>query len=540
MDAHLFRRFCDASVPFLTGARLEKLQSPVRDVFTLTFFAPGGKRQLCMRSGRQNPLLFFSSAHLGAGHAPTADIMRLRKYALGHRIGACVPQYYARRLWLLVSGAAPAPSQDALSAPKLAWLVLDLKEGVSLHFLTETESPEPETVRWPEEEELASACANWRDWPVMTPALRRTLLRLDALESLALLEDLRSGGGDLFLYRNPADNAVRALSAWPLPPDLHDGLVEQSGENVNALLEEAGRHLVLERMTLDRAREEAQPLLRKKKKLDRLAGNLDEEKARLNRMVGARHDGLALQENLWRWPRGLKEARIDVPEGAHGPARSVALDARITVVENMERFFHTAERGKRGLAHLAARRAELDRERNALSAALTSLAASPEKGRTGGQDAAKAQTAASRPSAAPMPVGPLPKNVQAFVSSDGFVILRGRDAKGNLACRKLAAPHDIWMHAEGGPGAHVVVRLRWPGQEVPARTLMEAGCLAALKSWQNSAARADIQYAEIRHIKPMRGAPAGTVRIDRLLGTLSVPVNPEMEKRLSPALRENT
>ncbi len=134
-----------------------------------------------------------------------------------------------------------------------------------------------------------------------------------------------------------------------------------------------------------------------------------------------------------------------------------------------------------------------------------------------------------------MPAGTLPKNVQAFVSSDGFVILRGRDANGNLACRKLAAPHDIWMHAERGPGAHVVVRLRWPGQEIPARTLMEAGCLAALKSWQNNAARADIQYAEIRHIKPMRGAPAGTVRIDRQIGTLSVPVDPEMEKRLSPA-----
>ena len=536
MDAHLFRRFCDAAIPFLTGARIEKLQSPVRDVFTLTFFAPGGKRQLCMRFGRQNSLLFFSSAHLGAGHAPTAGIMRLRKYALGHRIGACVPQYYARRLWLLVSGASQTPFRDAPSSPRLAWLALDLKEGISLHFLTEAEAPAPEAVRWPGADELAPACANWRDWPVLTPSLRRTLLRLDAPDALALLEDLRAGGGDLFLYRNPADNAVRSVSAWPLPPDLHDGLVEQSGENVNALLEEAGRHLVLERMTLDRAREEAQPLFRKKKKLDRLAENLDEEKTRLERMVRARNDGLALQENLWRWPRGLKEARLDVPEGAHGPARSVALDARMTVIENMARFFHTAERGKRGLAHLAERRAGLDRERKALSAALTALAASPAKANKGGQDSTR--TAAGPPPAAPMPAGTLPKNVQAFVSSDGFVILRGRDAKGNLACRKLAAPHDIWMHAERGPGAHVVVRLRWPGQEIPARTLMEAGCLAALKSWQNSAARADIQYAEIRHIKPMRGAPAGTVRIDRQLGTLSVPVDPETEKRLSPASRE--
>ena len=132
-----------------------------------------------------------------------------------------------------------------------------------------------------------------------------------------------------------------------------------------------------------------------------------------------------------------------------------------------------------------------------------------------------------------MPAG-LPKNVQLFISSDGFALLRGRDAKGNLAARKMAAPHDIWLHAENGPGSHVVIRRAHGGQEVPARTLDEAGALAANKSWQKDAARAGIQYAEVRHVKPMRNAPAGTVRIDRVLASREVPVDATLEEKLLP------
>ena len=55
---------------------------------------------------------------------------------------------------------------------------------------------------------------------------------------------------------------------------------------------------------------------------------------------------------------------------------------------------------------------------------------------------------------------PLPRNVQIFVSEDA--------------------------------GAHVIIRRAHAGQEVPARTLDQAGSLAAGKSWQKEAARARI------------------------------------------------
>ena len=68
---------------------------------------------------------------------------------------------------------------------------------------------------------------------------------------------------------------------------------------------------------------------------------------------------------------------------------------------------------------------------------------------------------------------------KAFRSSDGFLILRGRDTRGNGLALKLAAPHDYWIHTADGPSAHVIIRRDHAGQQVPERTLHEAGILAA-------------------------------------------------------------
>lgn len=579
MDAHLFRRFCEVLTPRLTGARLEKLQEPAPGLLTLTFFKAGRKRQLCLRFGRKEPFCFLTEKRISAGHAPTARIMRLRKYAAERRIAACVTQFCARRLWLLLGGASGGRHGEGAAPGTSLWLLLDLREGPSLHFLEARETPAEDRPAWPTPENLDEACANWRQWPVLTPALRRTLTHLEKPEQWALLEDLRAGGGDIFLYGalfhkkggesgpGPAAMSVRAVSAWPLPPALREGLeplCAESGELENAqatafppqmppgavhgcripdLLERAGQSLVLERLAQENAAAAALPLDRRSRKIARLLCKLDEEEKRLGAMLAAKADALALRENLWRWPADLRAASLSVPvdaasagpgeaprEAGQAPMRQIRLDPRRTVREEMEALFHRARRGQRGLEHLAARRAALEEEAAALRRARRELlpgshgAAMP-GGRT--QSAGKAP--------APTPGRTLPKNVQLFVSADGFALLRGRDARGNLAALRLAAPHDIWLHAESGPGAHVIIRRAHGGQDVPERTLDQAGALAACKSRQRDAARARILYAEVRHVKPLRNAPAGTVRVDRVFSSREVPVDCELETLLLPA-----
>ncbi|MBO4300454.1 MAG: DUF814 domain-containing protein [Desulfovibrio sp.] len=533
MDAHLFRRFCDATVPRLTGARVEKLQEPAPDTLVITVYGFGLKQHVCWHSGRKDAFCFLTDRRISSGHAPEARVMRLRKYVSGRRILSCVVQWCRRRLWLLLGGQESTASMlrpDGAS-PSLTWLLLDLREGASLHFLSESESPEEDDPLWPEPTALASAMEDWRHWPVLTPALRRCLVRLEPAEQAALLQDLRAGGGDIFCYGPVGDDNqmnVRAIAAWPLPTPLRNALsagerplVEWSGSDILPMLERAGQDMVLTRLAEEGARAAAEPLVRQRRKLEKLLDKLREEEKRLLSMKGAQADALALQENLWRWPADWRADRVSVTEGAHGPARDIRLDRRHTVREEMARLFHTARRGQRGLQYLAGRRAALEGELADLRTRLSNtglVAVAGPSGETG-------------PILAP--VANLP-GIQVFVSSDGFTLLRGRDAKGNLAVHRLAAGHDIWLHAENGPGAHVVIRRAHGGQTVPERTLDEAGSLAALKSWQKDAVRARIQYAEVRHVKPMRRAPAGTVRIDKALPSRDVMVDASVEERLLP------
>ena len=569
MDAHLFRRCCEDLTPLLVGARVEKIQEPADGLLALMIYSGGRKRQLCLRYGRKDPFCFVTAQRISVGRAPSAPIMRLRKYSGGRRIAACVPQWSERRLWLLLGGGADAANRAAqddtsTAQPLLTWLLLDLREGPSLKFLADADAPEEDQPSWPEPEQLAAALQDWRQWAVLTPALRRTLACMDEPEQWALLEDLRLGGGDLFCYgaAQPEEGPARGhasvsaqahvegddpapalprpvlgISAWPLPAALQQALLgkdaeasrvqEFCGANALALTELAGQDIVLSRLALDQAREAAQPLDRRVRKLTKLLDKLREEESRLGGMMACQADALALQGELWRWPADFRAASVCVEAGPHGPAREIKLDLRRSVREEMARMFHTARRGQRGMEHLADRRAALEAElaslRQARQDSLLGATANNAEESGNGSRAPGSGMAAT-----------LPKNVQMFISSDGFVLLRGRDSKGNLAARKLAAPHDIWLHAENGPGSHVIIRRAHGGQEVPPRTLDEAGALAACKSWQRDAARARIQYAEVRHVKPMRNTPAGTVRIDKSLPSREVAVDLALEERLLP------
>jgi hypothetical protein len=522
MDAHLFCRFCRALAPLLRGALLEKIQEPLQGFLTFHLFSAGRATQLCWRYGKKDAFCFLSSERINANSAPSAQVMRLRKYTAGRRIRASLTQFRERRLWLLLDRSA-AQVRAADAAPAV-WLCLDLRRGASLHFLTADAVPEEEVLHWPDLNSLADACAAWRRWPVLTPALRRTLAHLDGREGTALLADLREGSGNVFVYRKPGKQDICAAGAWPLPPALRGDTVEEEGGEVLGLLEKAGQGLVLLPFAAQRARAELHSLDRQVCKLERLRQRLQEEETRLAGMIGARADALALQENLWRLPQAARGGKVTVPAGEHGPGREICLSPPRTVRQEMEALFRAAARGRRGLAHLARRRAALEEEMAALARTCrTFMPPDATPGKTADQTGISVVAVPKN----------LPKNVRAFVSDDGFVLLRGRDAKGNLAARKLAAPHDIWLHAENGPGAHVIIRRVYAGQEVPEQTLVQAGILAACKSWAAEAGKARVIYAEARHVKTLRAAPAGAVRIDKTYCSRQVAIDNALEDRLA-------
>lgn len=575
MDAHLFRRVCQALVPLLTGCRIEKIHAPAPDIHSLTIFAAGRKQVLVLRHGRRAPLLYLAAHKPPNPARPAAQVMLLRKHLAGRRVAWAGCDWPRRRLALhMAAGTGQPEGQGAL-------VLLDLREGMRLvdvlppDFGAEPAWPqlpppsEPEALR----DALRALCADGAAGadPVLTPALRRTLAALvgsghsgaaspgspsgssrdipddGALDACALLVDLDSGEGDVFLYRQRVTGEPDELSAWPLPASLRGGRMEEMHESAldaAAILGEAAAFTGL----ADAARTgAAAPFKAEAKRLRRLLAKLDEEERRLRGLLDQRADAVALQGVLYRYAPDARLPEVTVPEGAAreagndgapfpagGPAipavRTIRLDPLLTVRENMAAMFHRSGRGARGLAILERRRAEVARD---LAAAEQSAAMPPDAGLPPVQARFAAQPAKGAPTPRKQPrAAGTGSDVQRFRSSDGFLLLRGRCAEGNAELLRIASPFDWWLHAEDGPSAHLIIRRDHPAHQVPERTLAEAAALVAVKSWQRNAARARIMLALVRDVRAVKGAAAGSVRVDAVARSLTVAPDPGLETAL--------
>ena len=97
-----------------------------------------------------------------------------------------------------------------------------------------------------------------------------------------------------------------------------------------------------------------------------------------------------------------------------------------------------------------------------------------------------------------------------FVSPNGLAILVGRNARQNdKVTFDLAKAEDLWLHARGTPGAHVVIRSG--GQEVGDETLRAAAQLAAYYSRQRGELAAEVAYTTRKHVTRVPGGRPGQV-----------------------------
>lgn len=72
------------------------------------------------------------------------------------------------------------------------------------------------------------------------------------------------------------------------------------------------------------------------------------------------------------------------------------------------------------------------------------------------------------------------------------------------------AADDLWLHARGIPGAHVVIK-RAGGQEIPEAVVQRAAQLAAYHSSARDDARVAVDVTEVRHVRRIKGGSPGQV-----------------------------
>ena len=100
-----------------------------------------------------------------------------------------------------------------------------------------------------------------------------------------------------------------------------------------------------------------------------------------------------------------------------------------------------------------------------------------------------------------------------YVTSDGWTVLAGRNNKENdILSHKMAAQNDMWFHAHGYPGSHVILRREGRKEEPSKQSLEEAASVAAFWSKGKSAKKVPVVYTLAKYVsKPKGGAPGQAV-----------------------------
>ena len=97
-----------------------------------------------------------------------------------------------------------------------------------------------------------------------------------------------------------------------------------------------------------------------------------------------------------------------------------------------------------------------------------------------------------------------------LVTQADLTILIGRNSRQNEQVTfDLAQPDDLWLHARGVPGAHVIIR--GEGKPIPERVIQQAAALAAYYSQARNQTHAAVDVTERRHVRRIKGGGPGMV-----------------------------
>ena len=104
------------------------------------------------------------------------------------------------------------------------------------------------------------------------------------------------------------------------------------------------------------------------------------------------------------------------------------------------------------------------------------------------------------------------QGIRKYVTPDNWQILVGKDNKANDRLTfKIGKNKDIWMHAHGVSGSHVVILNRDKGSKVPKEIIKLAAGFTAFFSKAKNAGTVPVIYTEVRYVRKPRGAKPGTV-----------------------------
>ncbi len=203
-----------------------------------------------------------------------------------------------------------------------------------------------------------------------------------------------------------------------------------------------------------------------------------------------------------------RQAELRLPTEAGGD--TIALNPALSPADNAAAYFKRYRKARRAGELAAQRLNDVDAELAYLEQLAVDLALAADRNEIDAVAAALVASGYARPPARQPAAAVRISEPRRFTTAEGFTVLVGRNSRQNdQVTFDLARPNDLWLHARGWPGAHVVIRNG--GQPVSEASLQQAAGLAAYFSAGRAENWVDVIVTERRRVRRAAGGRPGMV-----------------------------
>ena len=255
----------------------------------------------------------------------------------------------------------------------------------------------------------------------------------------------------------------------------------------------------------------------RKKLLGRRA-SLGEQAAGEEDVARLRAFGEWILAYAWQIQPGETELLADTGE----ETLSIPLDPTLSPSENAQTYFARYHKKKRAAAKIPGLLAAVDRDLAWLEQIESDVRLADNTPQIEElREALLASGLVSQPKGK-RPQAPRSQPVR-VTTPEGFEVIIGRNALQNERVTwKLAQSDDIWLHAQGAPGSHVIIRAQ--GREIPQEVIAAAAGWALWHSQARENTKSAVIVTRKRHLRKIKGGRPGQVRV---LQQRSITVRPQ-------------
>lgn len=233
---------------------------------------------------------------------------------------------------------------------------------------------------------------------------------------------------------------------------------------------------------------------------------------------------LAYQFTIQKGQTELK-AQYDVD----GEMLHIALDPKLTPLENAQAYFAKYNKAKRALEDVPRLIAETKLHLDTLAQLENDLNLASNWGDIDDVGATLISSGYVKGKRAKRIGGAGQSAPLRLVTQDGFVIWVGKNSRQNeIVTFKRGSAEDFWLHARQVPGAHVVIK--FDGRAIPPEVIEQAASIAAYYSARRTDGKVAVDMTRCKYVKKIKGAAQGMVTYRN---EQTFTVSPQSEKAFS-------